>query len=228
MNGDIEGTDDCGCEPWHETGIMTGARFPWEDETGYACIAHCDCAPGLAFRYDDDAAVALSALTGRAVQLVDCGARSHFVLCNVDGSPMTTAQGDAFKAAWRAAHPATNPPPRDPNACADPACERCPRIARGETCSPDCAGWVLDQRGRVEPCDACGLYVDEQAAAEADAFLVAHCPGTRVYLCETLDQHGSFYAVLADDSTDTPWTDDEARRIACDAVRREGFIVASG
>jgi hypothetical protein len=249
MNGDIEGTDCCGCE-LHHGGILAGVRFPWDDDTGLACIIHCDCEAGLKLRFDDDAAFALSELTGRIVSLVgadDGFSQPHYVLLNPDGTWMSTKEGDAYVAALRAdigtlvrdcsRAAAKRPAPVDVPVgggrygvrCADPACERCPRIERGETCAPDCAGWVLDRRGRIEPCAACGLYIDEDAAEAADAWLREHCEGIAVRLCTTLDESRYFYAVMANDPDDrAPRYDAEAHALAADACARAGYIVAEG
>lgn len=238
MNGDIEGTDDCGCEPWHETGILAGLRFPWDDDVGYASIDVCDCDAAGRFKDIWAASLALSELTGRIVVNVDLRfhdgqVRPCCVLANEDGTPMTTAQGDAFKEEWRAAHPVRRPaPPPNPNACGEPACERCPRIARGESCSPGCPGWLLDRRGRVEPCDDCGLLDADQAAQRADAFVRARCYGVAVRLCTTLDERRAFYAIMsnADGTEDgpAPWLDSEAQARACDAARAAGMLVPDG
>jgi hypothetical protein len=53
------------------------------------------------------------------------------------------------------------------NACSDPTCERCPRIGRGQHCEPYCAGWFIDALGMIRTCDACGLFADNQTAAES-------------------------------------------------------------
>jgi hypothetical protein len=44
--------------------LVTGVLFPWNDDTGYACVEKCDeCS---IFEYDDDAGVALQRVLGAA------------------------------------------------------------------------------------------------------------------------------------------------------------------
>jgi len=62
----------------------------------------------------------------------------------------------------------------DPDAHDETTCDLCTRRARGETCSPTCAGWYIDDdRGAVQRCDACGLFDRDEAGHVVEEILRA-------------------------------------------------------
>lgn len=101
-------------------------------------------------------------------------------------------------------------------ACGDKECQRCPRIARSETCSPTCAGFYIDGAdGVIRKCDACGLCGHDNAAGEhVDALLRAHAHDSMRDGWDLFDSSIRGIEVERDDEAGLLAYDDEAWPLA--------------
>src|SRR3990167_7329533 len=113
--------------------------------------------------------------------------------------------------------------------CGDAGCERCPRIARGETCSPECPGWYLNVCGTFRVCDVCGLFDESDGVAFDAAISFEHMTPLRHEPNGECDGHhcwavfvtGRGYEICRNDTCDVFDSDDAAMADAVPFIRAE-------